>query len=100
MTYIYQRLNLTDIAQRLLADEFAGWSTNGAFALAEYLTSYAESSGEPMEFDLVAIRCEYSEYKSLEDFNEQQGSEYESIEKLGDATAVIEFDGGFIVQDF
>ena len=100
MTYIYQQLNVTDIAQRLLADEFASWSTNGAFTLAEYITNYAESSAEPMEFDCVAIRCEYSEYKSLEDFNKQQGSKYESIEKLGDATAVIEFDGGFIAADF
>ena len=58
-------LNTYDIAHELLADENADWSRAGAFALAEYLEDLEEDTGEEMELDCVAIRCEFNEYDSL-----------------------------------
>jgi hypothetical protein len=55
-----------DIAHELIGDENANWSRAGAFALAEYLEELEESTGEEMEFDHVAIRCDWSEYADLE----------------------------------
>ena len=34
--------------------------------MAEYLEEYEESTGQEMELDVVAIRCDFSEYSSLQ----------------------------------
>ena len=54
-------LSVYEIADLLKRDENAGWSYNGAQALAEVLN---DSMPEDEEFDRVAIRCDFSEYTS------------------------------------
>jgi hypothetical protein len=61
-------LTTMEIAHELIDDGNANWSRAGAFALAEYLEELEASTGEEMEFDHVAIRCEWSEYASLMDW--------------------------------
>ena len=58
-----QTLTTTEAAELLLRDENAAWSRGGAYALIEYLEEHEEESA-PMEFDRVAIRCDFNEYKS------------------------------------
>ena len=59
---------------------------------------------------MVAICCEYSEYESLEEFNNAYGKEW-TLEELKDHTEVIEFEklidfatntkiNSFIILDF
>lgn len=106
MTYIYQTMSTSDIAHALRDDSNANWSLNGAFALAEHLENLAEETGQPIEFEYVALRCDYSEYASLDAFNEETGenetgSPYESIDGLRDSAGIVlEFEGGIIVADF
>lgn len=100
MTYIYQTLNKTYVARQLLSDDYAKWSLNGADALANYLENIAEDTGEPIQLDVVALRCDFSEYKNLADFNQQTGRNYESIDALCADAEVILFDGGLIVSNF
>lgn len=106
-----QTLTTNEAADLLFADKSAGWSYAGARALAEYLEQYEEETGEEMEFDRVAIRCDFSEYEtalaaaSEYDFepDEEQGEEEweaAALEWLRDRTQVIEFDGGIIIQRF
>ena len=64
-------LNTNDIANALLNDDNAEWSYNGAKALAEYLEQYEEDCGIELELDVVALRCNYSEYTSLIDWTEE-----------------------------
>jgi len=59
-------LSTHDIANAFRDDKNADWSWNGAVALAEYLEECEEDTGEEMELDVVAIRCDFSEYESLE----------------------------------
>ena len=61
-------LTTHEIANELLDDSNANWSHSGAYALAEYLQELEESTGEEMELDVVAIRCDWSEYDSLQDW--------------------------------
>ena len=61
-------LTTNQIADALKADNNANWSWNGSNALAEYLENYEEETGEEMELDIVAFRCTYSEYESLQDW--------------------------------
>ena len=51
-----------------MADDNAAWSMAGAFALVEHLEEYEEDCGTEIEFDRVALRCEYSEYESLREW--------------------------------
>jgi hypothetical protein len=99
------------VADLLIADNNANWSNAGARALAEYLEEMEEETGEEMEFDSVAIRCDYSEYESLAkwadeygfniDEDEDQEAAEESIrEYIADRGQLVEFDGGIIVSSF
>lgn len=72
MIYIKQESYM--IADELLQDEWANWSHEGAHALADYLEQFSYDIGEDIEFDRVAIRCEYSEYASLEEVKKDYSS--------------------------
>ena len=66
-----------------------GFSYEGAIALFEYFEAYEEDTGEQMEFDPVAIRCDFDEYENLKAIQENY-QDIESIEDLRDHTTVIE----------
>ena len=97
-----------------MADDNAAWSMAGAFALIEHLEQIEEDCGAEIEFDRVAIRCEYSEHESLQEwaryyftdeqrFDVLEGSEdrAETIrDYILDHGQLIEFDGGIIVSEF
>jgi len=77
------------------------FSHEGLKALYDDLELYAESSGNPIELDVIALCCDYAEYESLKDFQEDYGNEYESISDIGQATTVIIIDDTkFIIQQF
>jgi hypothetical protein len=75
------------------------------------LEQIEEDTGADMDFDRVAIRCEFSEYTTAreaadnydwqpdEDADEDE-SEKSALQFLQDRTTVIEFTGGIIIQDF
>ena len=111
----------TSQAAGLLAAEDNGFTYSGAYALIEYLEDLEAGTGEEIEFDPVAIRCDFAEYASLADFrddyftDDKQAREAigadagnEDEEKLDTLTAkyirdngqLIEFDGGIIVSAF
>jgi len=116
-------LNTSDITNALLKDENAAWSYNGARALAEYLEELEEDCGIELELDVVALRCEFSEYASLEEWLIEYYGETlkEAFKSAGvdlegdedeeerddlirshilDHGQLIEFDGGIIVSSF
>ncbi len=106
-------LNTNQIADALRNDQNANWSWAGARALAEYLEELEEETGTEMELDIVAIRCDYSEYEdaivAAEDCGgwEYEGDGDDDREKaalswLKDEKIIIrELDnGGVIIQNF
>lgn len=74
-------------------DGFSGsyknnFSYDGKRELFDYLTELEDSTGELIEFDPIALCCEYTEY---EDFTELQ-KQYEKVQtmkELEDNTQVI-----------
>ena len=58
-----------EIVNALLNDENASWTRLGANALAEALEEYEESTGQELEFDIVAIRCDWYEDTAEELFS-------------------------------
>ncbi len=124
-----QTLTTSQAADILFADKNAGWSYAGARALAERLEELEADSGEEMEFCHVAVRCDFSEYETLQKWGEDYfggwnklceefGGDYcgpledESPEDYADRFddaireyiqergTLIEFDGGIIVSRF
>lgn len=110
-----------EIAHELLRDGGAMWTRAGAFALAEHLEQIEEDTGEEMELDVVAIRCDFTEYENLEDFAQQYTGKSDFWQSLGvdldgeenedekddlirsfinDHGTLIEFSGGIIVSSF
>jgi len=99
MTYIYERKQASDLFHDLKRMGRDNFSYDGAKALMEYLESVAEDTGEPMEYDPIAYCCDFAEYKDINELN-KDGYDFETLEEVGDKTAVIEFNGGFIVGAF
>ena len=107
-------LNTSEAASLLMADDNAAWSMAGAFALVEYLEQVEEDCGTEIEFDRVALRCEYSEHESLQEwaryyftdemrFDLLEGSENPAdtiCDYIHEHGQLIEFDGGIIVSEF
>jgi hypothetical protein len=114
-----ERLSTGSAASRLYEDEYAGWSYEGARALVEYMEGLEDELGEEIEFDVVALRCEYTEYGSAEeaveayspddyaDLQEQSNGDADDLkemclEYLRDRTTLIEIPGseGIIIQRY
>lgn len=57
------------------------FSYEGREALYEYFTE-VEYDGFEIEYDPIAICCEYTEYTSIEEFNEEYGKSYEDYDEL------------------
>jgi len=122
-----ETLTTGEVANRLWQDDNANWSYAGARALAEYLEDIEGDTGEEMEFDRVAIRCDFAEWESLqawavdyfggekeakEEFGEEHMPTAEDLENAGEIPddkireyiqergTLLEFDGGIIVSSF
>lgn len=111
-------LNTNQITDELRKDKNANWSHGGARALAEHLEAHEESTGEVLELDVCAIRCDFSEYESLQVWaHEYFSNAWEELgceeadcedkefdeairEYINDHGTLIEFDGGIIVSTF
>lgn len=106
---MYQNLNTNQAIKLLRVDEYAHWSWSGAEALVEYLEDLEDSTNTKIEFDTVAIRCEFSEYESVleavehYDFipsDDKDEIEADALKYLEERTTVIQFEGGIIIQEF
>ena len=111
-----QTLTTSQAAHILRADENANWSYRGAMALIEYFEELESDTGEEMELDVVAIRCDFCQYDSLQDwardyfgrsdYAESEGWDLDEErdeqirEYIQDNGQLIEFDGGVIVSSF
>ena len=96
-------------------DQFRNWfrsseqyrrtfSYEGLSTLFDYLEEMEESTGEELEFDPIALCCEFEEYDTFEEFQEEYNGEvlYPTLDDLEDYTTVIRVGhtGSFIIQQF
>ena len=80
---------------------------NLCYTMAQYLEEYEEDTGEELDLDPVAIRCEYRVI-ALDEVAEQYSGDFEGMEDedlleyLQDNTMVIETDikNTYIIQEF
>lgn len=99
-------LTTEQAADILLKDNYQPWTTEGAYALLEYIEQLDEDTGTESELDPIALRCEFTEYRSAvealaEYTSEKVEDEDEAMEQLMNETTVIDVpEGGVIIQNF
>ena len=65
-----------------------------------YLEEYEESTGEELELDVIALCCDFTEYKNFKEL-QREYPEIKDMEDLQDHTTVLETNGdNFIIQNF
>lgn len=76
-----KKIGESEFIDTLRADEYVKWSYGAAKALYEYFEQYEDDTGEDIELDPVAIRCEFSEYTTCDEaasnYFEYEGMEYD-----------------------
>ena len=100
--------------QSITRADFVGWfwgsdtykrnfSYEGLNSLFDYFEQLEEEMENEMDFDPIAICCEFSEYENLEEIKNNYSSvEINNIDDLRYHTNVIEIDDSdkLIIQDF
>tara|TARA_R100000742_G_C4236130_1_gene56703 strand:- start:273 stop:575 length:303 start_codon:yes stop_codon:yes gene_type:complete len=78
------------------------FSYRGLIALFEYLELLESEMGEEIEFDVIGLCCEYTEYDNFKIFQDEHSHMgYESLEDVENDTIVIPIDKeSFIVSNF
>ena len=70
-------------------------------ALYEYLEDYSRDTDEPVELDVIALCCDFTEYETFKEIQKAYSStKLETMEDLWNNTQVIEFKYGIIIQEF
>jgi hypothetical protein len=73
------------------------FSYDGLKALFEYLEQWEDDTCEQIELDVVAICGDFTEYKDIEDYNDQNGTDYEDREEVDNYIPVGNY--GLIVHE-
>ena len=94
-----QSVNIYDFERAFKNFERDNFSYDGLKALFEYLEEYEDSTGEEVELDVIALCCDYMEYDSLKEYNDDYGTKYSEIDAIQDDTTLIKIDdNSFIIQ--
>ena len=96
-----QTITESQFVNRVVSDEYNNMSYEGARALFEYIEEFEDSCGTEIEFDVVALRCEWTEYENIQEaLNEY--NELRTASDLRDNTTVIEIPESdkVIIQEF
>lgn len=99
MTYIYQ-----NVTESMFHDAFVGmgrkdqFSQEGRAALYGYLADLADGTSEPFELDVIGLCCEFTEYESIEEYNAEYGTDFDSWADVEGLAAEI-CNGGAIVHN-
>jgi len=97
---MYQLINEYDFVEAFKKmDRENNFSMEGRKALFNYLEELEENKG--IELDVIAICCDYTEYKNIKEFQNAYSEDYKTIEDIEEKTQVIKIDDeSFIIQNF
>ena len=96
MINIMNEYNFTDDLMKVRPDQF---SYKALQALWEHFEQYEEGTGDTIEFDPIAICCDYSEFQDIKEVQKNY-PDITSMKDLERETKVISFDGGFVIQNY
>ena len=96
-----QTLNKHQFIDEFMKVRPDNFSYEGLLALYDYLIDWEENTGQELEFDPIAICCDFTEYRNLKELKENY-PDIEDLQDLENKTIVIKIPNskGFIIQDF
>lgn len=98
---IIKNINFHDFRQAFKDFERDNFTYEGQQALFDYLEELSESTGKPIELDVIALCCEFTEYNDLIDL---KGSypDIENMDQLAHNTTIIDIPNTsrFIIQNY
>ncbi len=97
-----QTINFSQFCDAFGEDRKNTYTYEGKRALFDYLEQYEEETEKPIELDIIAFCCDYTEYENLKDLQDQAYPAIKDMDDLRDNTQVIEIKGTdrFIIQNF
>ena len=81
-------VSITDFMDAFEKTRPANFTYEGLECLYNYLIDYEQDTGTEIELDVIALCCDYSEYKDLDEYK-QNYSSINSIKDIKDATTFI-----------
>ena len=101
-SYDGARRILRKIAENAFIDEMIkhGFSYDGARALFAYHEHFELDAGISLTFDPIAFRCEWAEYKNIEELNKDYSHDYDFDDLCGDTQVIKVGEEGLIIQQF
>lgn len=99
---IKQTVNFSQFCDSFSESYKNNFSYEGKRALFDYLESLREDLNEDIELDPIALCCEYTEYDSFKDYQNNYGDKVKTLEELEDHTTVIRIEDTdrFIIQQY
>jgi hypothetical protein len=99
-----QTINFYDFQQAFNSVRPDNFSYNGLKAMFEFFEQLDDDCGTETELDVIAICCDFTEYETLKEFQDNYGADnYPTFESISDHTTFISIDceaKAFIIQDF
>ena len=96
---LYQEISKTDFIDAFRKIRPDNFSYEGLTALYGYFEELSDDQN--IEFDVIAICCDFTEYDNLEEFNRDYGQNFSDVEEIFDLTQVIMIDNEkFIIQNY
>ena len=95
------QFRFVDAFQSIRPDNF---TRSGLQEMFDYFEQYEEDAGAEFELDVIAICCEWCQYVSLKEYNEDHDTDFKDVDELREFTEVIEFenccwkDGDFVTE--
>jgi hypothetical protein len=97
---LYQEINQADFISAFKSIRPDSFSYEGLKALFNYLEGESEDCDSNIELDVIAICCEYSEYKNFLEIKREY-PQVEDHEYLSEITPIIRpSNGNWIIRNF
>lgn len=90
---MYKTINFSQFCDSFSDTYKNNFSYEGKLALFDYLEALEDDTGVRIELDPIALCCEWTEYESLKEVQENYGR-IKSLEDLQNHTQVIEIPEG------
>ena len=77
------------------------FTREGLISLYNYIIEYENDTGEELDLDVIALCCDYTEYKNFQELKSNY-LDVKTLEELSEKTSVIPVENtkGFIIQNF
>tara|TARA_R110002074_G_scaffold40848_1_gene108907 strand:+ start:256 stop:573 length:318 start_codon:yes stop_codon:yes gene_type:complete len=87
---MYQTVNFYDFERAFINQGRENqFSHLGKQELFDWLECLEDDQSKGIELDIVALCCEFSEFESIKEFQQQYGEQYETFEDIEENTLVI-----------